>query len=176
MSDENLDEELSQMYEETLKRTKVLDASTFQTPIRNVKLRKPVTVLPDQSVAEAIALMQQKAVGCVVVVEKGRLVGIFTERDVLMKIVGKRDPNAVRVKEVMTPNPEAFQPDDSIAFILNAMHVGGYRHVPVTDEHGRPLAVASVKDLVGFILDNFPEDVLNLPPSPIRKTEQREGA
>ncbi|MEK6755021.1 MAG: CBS domain-containing protein [Bacteroidota bacterium] len=176
MSDENLDEELSQMYEETLKRTKVLDASTFQTPIRNVRLRKPVTVLPDQSVAEAIALMQQKALGCVVVIEKDRLVGIFTERDVLMRIVGKRDPAAVRVKEVMAPNPEAFQPDDSIAFILNAMHVGGYRHVPVTDEHGRPLAVASVKDLVGFILDNFPEDVLNLPPTPIRKTEQREGA
>ncbi len=176
MSDENLDEELSQMYEETLKRTKVLDASTFQTPIRNVRLRKPVTVLPDQSVAEAIALMQQKALGCVVVIEKDRLVGIFTERDVLMRIVGKRDPAAVRVKEVMTPNPEAFQVDDSIAFILNAMHVGGYRHVPVTDEHGRPLAVASVKDLVGFILDNFPEDVLNLPPTPIRKTEQREGA
>lgn len=176
MSDENLDEEFSQMYEETFKGKKTLDPSTFQMPIMNIRLRRPITVFPDQSVAEAITLMQQKERGCVLVIEKDRLVGIFTERDVLMRIVGKRDLNGVRVREVMTRNPEAFQPDDSIAFILNAMHVGGYRHVPVTDEQGRPLAVASVKDLVGFILDNFPEDVLNLPPTPIRKAEQREGA
>ncbi len=176
MSDENLDEEFSQMCEETFKGKKTLDPSTFQMPIMNIRLRKPITVFPDQSVAEAITLMQQKELGCVLVTEKDRLVGIFTKRDVLMRIVGKRDPNGVRVREVMTRNPEAFQPDDSIAFIPNAMHVGGYRHVPVTDEQGRPLAVASVKDLVGFILDNFPEDVLNLPPTPIRKTEQREGA
>jgi CBS domain-containing protein len=176
MSGENLDEEFSEMYEETFKGKKTLDPSTFQMPIRNVRSRKPITVFPDQSVAEAITLMQQKGLGCVLVIEKDRLVGIFTERDVLMRIVGKRDPNGVRVREVMTRNLVAFQPDDSIAFILNAMNEGGYRHDPVTDEQGRPLAVASVKDLVGFILDNFPEDVLNLPPTPIRKTEQREGA
>jgi CBS domain-containing protein len=96
MSDENLDEEFSQMYEETFKGKKTLDPSTFQMPIMNIRLRKPITVFPDQSVAEAITLMQQKELGCVLVIEKDRLVGIFTERDVLMRIVGKRDPNGIK--------------------------------------------------------------------------------
>ncbi len=176
MNNEILDEELSQMYEESVKPSRVLDATTFQTPIKNLRVRKPITVSPSQTVAEAIALMQEKRLGCVAVTSESKLVGIFTERDVLTKIAGKADPAKLKVADVMTPNPEAFQPDDSIAYILNAMHVGGYRHVPVVDEAGRPLAVASVKDIIGFILDQFPEDVLNLPPSPIRKTEQREGA
>jgi CBS domain-containing protein len=76
----------------------------------------------------------------------------------------------------MTANPEAFQPDDSIAYVLNAMSVGGYRHVPVVDEQKIPLAVISVRDIVSFIIEHFPEEVLNLPPEPIRSTEQREGA
>lgn len=176
MNDDLLDDELSQMYEESEKPSRVLDASTFQTPIKNLKTRKPVFVSPGHSVAEAIQLMQQKKVGCVAVTEHDKLVGIFTERDVLLKIAGKADPAKLKVADVMTAGPQSFQPDDSVAFILNAMHVGGYRHVPVVDETGRPLAVASVKDIVSFILDHFAEDVLNLPPEPIRKTEQREGA
>lgn len=176
MNEDLLDDELSQMYEESEKPSRVLDASTFQTPIKNLKTRKPVFVSPGHSVAEAIQLMQQKKVGCVAVTEHDKLVGIFTERDVLLKIAGKVDPAKLKVSEVMTASPQSFQPDDSVAFILNAMHVGGYRHVPVVDETGKPLAVASVKDIVSFILDHFAEDVLNLPPEPIRKTEQREGA
>jgi len=77
---------------------------------------------------------------------------------------------------VMTRDPEVFQPEDSIAHILNAMHVGGYRHVPVVDDQQRPVAVISIKDIIGFILDHFAEDILNLPPKPIRTTDQREGA
>ncbi|HAL54908.1 MAG TPA: CBS domain-containing protein [Bacteroidetes bacterium] len=176
MTDEFLDEELSQMYDESAKPPKVLDATAFHTPIKSLKVRKPVMVSPDHSVAAAIELMQEKKLGCVAVTENEKLVGIFTERDVLMKIAGKLDPATLKVRDVMTLRPEAFQPEDSIAFILNAMHVGGYRHVPVVDDQGRPLAVASIKDIVSFILDHFAEDVLNLPPEPMRKTEQREGA
>jgi len=76
----------------------------------------------------------------------------------------------------MTAKVEGFQPEDSVAYVLNAMHVGGYRHVPVVDETGKPLAVVSVKDIVGFLIEHFSEDILNLPPAPMRKTEQREGA
>lgn len=176
MNDENLQEEFSMMYEENSKPTRNLDSSTFQMPIKNLRIRRPISVSPTQTVAEAVKIMQEKHLGCVVVTEKEKLVGIFTERDVLMKIIGKKDSASTKVQEVMTQKPESFQPDDSIAFILNAMHVGGYRHVPIVDEQGKPLAVASVRDIVSFILDNFAEDVLNLPPEPIRKTEQREGA
>lgn len=176
MPHEELDEELSQMYEEELKHTKVLDSTTFKKPIKSLRVLKPVTLELDRSVKEAIDLMQKMRFGCVAVTEKEKLVGIFTERDVLTKIAGKSNLESVKLRDVMTPNPESFEPDDSIAYVLNAMQIGGYRHVPVVDEQRKPLAVVSVKDIVGFIVDHFAEDVLNLPPEPIRKTEQREGA
>ncbi len=175
MYDEELEDELSRMYEED-RVAKTLDSATFKKPIKHLKVRKPVLVSPGQSVMEAVRLMQEKKLGCLLVSEGGRLVGIFTERDVLTRVFGRKDVEALRVRDVMTPNPEAFQPDDSIAFVLNAMSVGGYRHVPVVDEKGAPIAVVSVKDIVGFIIEHFPEEVLNLPPEPIRTTEQREGA
>lgn len=172
---DELNEELSMMYEES-EHVKVLDSSTFRKPIKNLRVKKPLTMSPDQTVAEAIEMMQQKKVGCILVTKNEKMVGIFTERDVLFRVVGKKGMDQKKLGEVMTPKVDGFQPDDSIAFILNAMHVGGYRHVPVMDESGKPLAVVSVKDIVGFILEHFPEDVLNLPPTPMRKTQQREGA
>ncbi|MEP0823012.1 MAG: CBS domain-containing protein [Ignavibacterium sp.] len=169
------EDELSQMYEEPEHR-KVLDSAMFQLPIKHLKVLKPVAVSPGAPVAEAVEVMRRKRIGCVMVTEKAKLVGILTERDILLKVAGVKGTEAKPVSEVMTPDPEVFQPDDSIAFVLNAMHVGGYRHVPVVDEAGKPVAVVSVKDIVGFILDHFAEDVLNLPPKPIRTTDQREGA
>lgn len=176
MTDEYLDEEMSEMYEEGGEHRKALDSSTFKKPIKSLKVGKPVTVSPAQTVGEAIELMNKKRFGCVVAIEKGKLTGILTERDILTKVAGVKGAEAKKVKDVMTANPEVFQPEDSIAYVLNAMHVGGYRHVPVVDEEGKPLAVISIKDIVGFILDHFSEDVLNLPPKPMRTTEQREGA
>ncbi len=173
---DEVDEELSQMYEEDERAVKVLDSSTFRKPIKHLRVRKALQVPPGMSVADVVQLMNEKRLGCVLVTENEKLTGIFTERDVLKKVVGKLDMAKATVKDAMTPNPESFQQDDSIAFVLNAMHVGGYRHVPIVDEKKRPVAVISIKDIVAFILDNFPEDVLNLPPKPMRKTEQREGA
>lgn len=175
MNDEYLDEEFSQMYEEVGNR-KVLDSSTFRQPIKHLKVLKPVVLSPGQSIAEALDIMKQKRSGCVVITEKEKLVGILTERDILLKVAGISGAEKKKVREIMTPDPEVFEPEDSIAFVLNAMHVGGYRHIPVVDEEGRPLAVISIKDIVGFILDHFSEDVLNLPPKPMRTTDQREGA
>lgn len=173
---DEVDDELSQMYEEDARALKVLDSSTFRKPIKHLRVRKPLQVPPEMSVADAVQLMNEKGLGCVLVAENEKLAGIFTERDVLKKVVGKLDVEKTKVKDVMTRDPESFQSEDKIAFVLNAMHVGGYRHVPIVDENKKPIAVVSIKDIVAFILDNFPEDVLNLPPEPMRKTEQREGA
>lgn len=175
MYDEELEDELSRMYEED-RAPKTLNSSTFKKPIKNLKVRKPVEVAPGQNVVEAVRLMQEKELGCLLVTENKKMVGIFTERDVLTRVFGRKDLEMLQVKDVMTPNPKAFQPEDNIAYVLNAMSVGGYRHVPVVDEKGTPIAVISVKDIVSFIIEHFPEEVLNLPPEPIRTTEQREGA
>jgi len=176
MNDEMLDDELSQMYEEESKGRKVLDSNTLHKPIKHLRVRKPVTMNPGDTVSDAVDLMRKKEIGCVLVTEKERLCGIFTERDVLKKVTGAKNYSSLKLRDVMTPRVESFQSDDSIAFVLNAMHIGGYRHVPVVDQDGVPIAVISVKDIIAFILEHFAEDVLNLPPSPMRKTEQREGA
>ena len=175
MEDEILDDEFSIMYEEP-GRTKTLDSNTFLKPVKNLRLRKPVMIDMSQSVQEAITLMQLKQFGCVLVTRGDSLAGILTERDIMAKALGEqRDLDTIPVKEMMTPNPVTLQPDDSVAFVLNAMHVGGYRHVPIVDDRNRPLAVVSVKDIIGFVVDNFPEEILNLPPKPVRKTEHQDG-
>jgi CBS domain-containing protein len=175
MDDEMLDEEWSIMYEESGK-TKVLDSDTFKKPVKNIKVRKPLVLEMGRTVKDAVGLMQKKRMGCVLIVKGWKLAGILTERDLLMKIVGSgKDIGKVKVEEIMTPDPEAFQPDDSVAFVLNAMSIGGYRHVPIVDEQNKPVAVVSIKDLVAFIVEHFPEEVLNLPPHPIRRTDQIDG-
>ena len=176
MNDEMLEDEWSQMYEEDAKVKKTLDSTTLQKPLKHLRVRKPITLSQKNTVTEAVELMRKKNIGCVLVTENEKLIGIFTERDVLMKVAGSKDCDKLTIAEVMTSHVEAFQPDDSLAFVLNAMHVGGYRHVPVVDEENKPIAVISVKDIIAFILEHFAEDVLNLPPSPMRKTSQREGA
>ena len=176
MEEDSLEEEWSIMYEES-ERTRVLDSNTFKRPVRNLKVRKPIMLDTEQALQEAIAVMKGRHFGCVLVTAKdATLAGILTERDILTKALGgPKDFNALKIKEVMTPDPESVQADDSIAFVMNAMHVGGYRHVPVVDEQNIPVAVVSVRDIMAFIVENFSEEILNLPPARIRRAPQQDG-
>ncbi len=176
MEEDYLDEEFSIMYRES-GRMHVLDSSSFKRPVRNLKVRKPITIQTDRTLEDAIHLMQSKHFGCLLVTAEGSgLAGILTERDILMKALGAgRDLKLMKVGEIMTPDPESVQPDDGIALVMNMMHVGGYRHVPVVDDHHVPVAVVSVKDIVAFVVENFPEEILNLPPKGRRHNPQQDG-
>jgi len=134
-------------------------------PIRGLEFREPIYVRPDTAVREAATAMNDAHVGCVLVIESNRLVGIFTERDILKRVVGQFDLDSP-VGQLMTPNPETVGMDDGIAYALNKMHIGGYRHIPVLDRHGRPAGVVSMRDVVRFIVALFPGAVLNVPPEP----------
>ena len=126
--------------------------------------------------------MQSEHRGCVVVTEDGtaesRLVGIFTERDVLHRVIdGGRNPATLTLQEIMTADPECVSNESSVAWVLNKMEVGGFRHVPVVDEAGRPKLVVSVRDIVAFLVASFPEEVLNLPPEfGADRYRERDGA
>jgi CBS domain-containing protein len=129
-------------------------------------------------VLEAIGLMQEGRVGCVLVVLGGRLMGIFTERDVLIHVVG-RSVDAVKtpVRRLMTADPEYLRPTDSIAYALNAMSLGGYRHIPLVDDARRPVGVISVRDVINYLVRLFPKSVMNLPTLPRQNyAREREGA
>ncbi len=153
-----------------------LDDRMLHEPIRRLSTRPAPAVALGARLSEAIREMQRHRVGCVMVVESGRLVGILTERDILYKVLGTGgDPAAVVVDAIMTRDPEALTPDDPIAQAFHKMSVGGFRHVPLVDAQGRPVGMLSVKDVVDWVAECFPRHVLNVPPEPGRHAVQPEG-
>jgi CBS domain-containing protein len=156
-----------------------LGAAITKRPIRKLPtLRPPICVAPVASLRHAIDAMNEHRTGCVLVVEDDILVGVFTERDVLTKIAGQAvDIDATAVADAMTRDPECLTLDDGIAYALNMMSVGGFRHIPLVDAAHCPTGIVAMRDIVDYIVDMFPEAVLNLPPSPAHGiTKEREGA
>jgi CBS domain-containing protein len=101
----------------------------------------------------------------VIVDGDGRLIGIFTERDVLTRVVGQgRDIHRTQLSEVMTRDPEALSPRDRICYAVNRMNNAGYRTVPLVDADRRPIGIVTVTDVVKWLAEIFPEAVLNLRP------------
>ena len=146
------------------KASRVLDQHMIREPIRILQPRTPLYLPPSATVADAVRIMREHRVGCVLVVTGERLLGIITERDLLLKL---EQGNLARpVSELMTPDPEVLGPEDPIVYALNKMSVGGFRHIPLVDATGRPVGVVSVKDIVDYIVDFFPNDVLTVPPEP----------
>lgn len=121
-----------------------------QRSIRDViSLRPLLCATPGQSVRDAALLMGQAHVGALPVVDQDRLVGIFTERDALCRVLACcLDPVATRVGEVMTANPQTITPDQPLAHALIRMYDGGFRHLPVLDGD-RVIGVVSARDALG---------------------------
>lgn len=134
-----------------------LEDRIARDPLSMLKPHKPVSVAPSDTVGEAVALLARRNIGCVLVVRGRKLVGIFTERDALTKIGDNLDGVGHRpVEEFMTPAPETLLPTDPIAFALNRMAVGGYRHIPLESD-GCPAGVVSVRDVLAYLTRQFPE-------------------
>ena len=152
----------------------------LDTRIEELKYTPPVALPLDATVAKAIELMRKKRIGAVIVVEKGRkkrVVGIFTERDLLARVLDKRGYGRLALGKVMTPSPETLRPKDSVAYALNKMSVGRFRHVPLVDDVGRPAGMLSIRDIIDFVVEVIPEAVLNLPPEPeLEVHPEAEGA
>ncbi|OFZ17610.1 MAG: hypothetical protein A2X86_03895 [Bdellovibrionales bacterium GWA2_49_15] len=175
--DDMVNEEL-QIMGESNEEVMSLSSTTFELPISTLKLSPPVCVRETTLTKEVCALMQAKKIGSVLVVsELNEVVGIFTERDLLFRIAGKvRDWETKPVQKFMTFEPLTLQASDMIAYAMNNMHVGGYRHIPIVDETNQPIGVLSIKDITSFILDQFPKHILNITGQPFRGISQRESA
>ncbi len=121
--------------------------------------QNPVTTSSDITVAAAAQLMKQNRIGALLVVDGGRLAGIFTERDALFRVVAEgRDPSATRISEVMTRNPRTIEPDRPFGHALHLMYEGGFRHVPVVEDT-RPIGMVSTRDALGPDLQQFIADL-----------------
>ena len=128
---------------------------------------EPVCLRETASVQEAIErMLAHRQAGVLVIDADGRLMGIFTERDVLTRVAGQgRDPRNTALGAVMTRDPEALAPGDRVAYAVHSMSVAGYRTVPLVDAERRPLGVVTVSDVIRWLAGLFPEAVLNLPPA-----------
>lgn len=119
-----------------------------------------LTAPANTTVSEAARLMKQRGVGAIMVVEDGKLAGVFTERDAVCRVLAEgRDGTATALSEVMTGNPRTIRPDDSFVLALQMMHEGKFRHVPVVEE-GRPIGMVSARDALGPELEAFVYELL----------------
>ena len=128
----------------------------FNQPIRDLMERKNfLTAPPGTTVSSAARLMAERKVGAVMVVENEQLLGIFTERDAVFRVLALgRDPEATRLTDVMTPEPKTMDPDKTYGHALLLMQENGFRHVPVI-EGGRPVGIVSSRNALDPDLEEF---------------------
>ena len=122
--------------------------------------QEPLTSTASMTVAEAAQLMKRRNVGAMMVVDGDKLVGMFTERDALFRVLaGELDGKTTLLSEVMTPNPRTIQPNRLFVHALGIMHEGRFRHLPVIED-GRPIGMISARDAFGPELEAFVYELL----------------
>jgi CBS domain-containing protein len=133
-----------------------IERSIHKMRIRALHPRSPLTVPPHAPVREVLALLVDRGVGCVVVVDgDGRAVGIFTERDALLRLnVDYAAHLDAPVSKFMTPAVETLKLDDRVAFALHKMDLGGFRHIPITAD-GVVVGVISVRDVLRYLTEEL---------------------
>lgn len=128
----------------------------FSQRVRSVmEQRKVLIAPPETTVGKAAELMATRNVGAVMVVEGERLVGIFTERDAVFRVIAQgRDVQSTRLADVMTTAPQTVDPDKSFGYALLMMHENGFRHVPVI-ENGKPVGIVSARNALDPEMEEF---------------------
>ncbi len=127
-----------------------------QRPISDVIVNQRILTAASQTtVAQAAGLMRSSGVGAVMVVERAKLVGIFTERDAVFRVLAEgRDVATTTIGEVMTTDPQTVDPAKPFVHALHMMYEGGFRHVPVV-ERGKPVGMVSARDALELEAEEF---------------------
>ena len=144
--------------------------------VRALRVFDPATIGLDGTVSGAIEAMKERGVGCVVIADRGRPSGVFTERDVLTKVLAKSIALDTPIVDVMTSPPQVLREGCSVAEVIRTMHSGGFRHLPVVDRVGSLVGIVTVTQIVEYLVEHFPSAVFNLPPDAECRPVAREGA
>jgi CBS domain-containing protein len=130
-----------------------VEADLMRDRIEKLWPKRPSTVAPNTTVGDVLKKMVSETIGCVMVVDGGKLVGIFSERDALMKLnVDAAKSFAKPISQFMTQNPVTLDTGDKIAFALHKMNVGGYRHLPILFD-GNLAGVISIRDILRYLTE-----------------------
>jgi CBS domain-containing protein len=146
--------------------------------LRVLSRRQPVTVAPGTSLTDCVQAIQRSGTGdSVFVVDlDGRLTGVLTERDVFGRLVGGDIDLAQPVETLMTSQPRTLDLEQTIRDAIDLMQTGRYRNVPLVDQEGRLVGVVRQTDILKYLAESFPEELLNLPPRPHQRLPAPEGA
>jgi len=168
------EDEYSATIDDDLTETDDLRGALLNDTIAVLSPAEPICLAEVATVHEAVqTMLARRQAGVLVTDAMGRLTGIFTERDVLTRVVGKDlDARRTALAGVMTRNPEALTARDRVAYAVNRMSVAGYRTIPLVDLEGRPIGVVTVSDVIRWLANLFPEAVLNLRPGDAIKRPQ----
>ena len=146
--------------------------------LRILSRRQPVTVAPGTSLAECVRAIQRTGTGDSVFVcdASGKLVGVLTERDIFARIVVGGVDLGQPVETLMTTDPKTLDLDQTIRDAIELMQTGRYRNVPIVDDRRHLVGVVRQVDIIKYLAESFPEELLNLPPRPHQRMRQPEGA
>jgi len=172
---DGLDDEFDRLSE--VEADSVLTLAAFKEPLSKLFSKKAISVDVGATVRDAVKIMHDTGYGAITVTDGGKLVGIITERDLVVNVMGEID-NAldVPVKGIMTADPVTLRTGDPIIYAAHNMQVGGYRHIPIVDADDKPVSIVSIKDVARYVLDFFSTEVANVLPEPHRGEKVREGA
>ncbi len=144
--------------------------------VAQVGYKKPMTVSPHAMVRDAVRVMREHQVGAVLVVDGESLRGIFSERDLLSRVLRHRRSLDIEVGTVMSPDPVCGRESESVASALGRMRSGGHRHLPLRDDAGRPVGTFSIRRVVQVLGDHFGPAAMGMPLGPmIGEGEEQDG-
>jgi CBS domain-containing protein len=152
-----------------------LEYDLRQEQVIHLNLTEFTQVEIGTSIRATIEKMRQENHNCAFITDQGRLVGIFTDRDILRKVVAASESWDQPIETVMTTQPLTVNTSDPADTALNLMNEKHFRNVPVLDNKGSVVGNLTHYAIVKYLADRFPESVYNLPPEPDRVTRNRDG-
>lgn len=148
----------------------------LRTEKARVLAHEPGTIEAGATLGEALAVMRAHRGDAVLVLNGRGLVGILTERDVLNRVLGMDVDESRPVDDFMTASPRTLHADATLIEAMQQMEQGHFRNVPLVDGEGLVVGILRQLDLLEYVAEAFPEEILNLPPRPHQLMDQPEGA
>lgn len=162
MEGEEFHEDLARWLEQARKHR--FESALYEFSLRHLTLPPPLFAPPETPILEEVEKMAEARQGYLLVGTPRALLGIFTERDLLSRVLPRKLPlETTPLAEVMTRNPRCLKRHARLVHALNLMVEGGFRHIPVVED-GIVVGVLSVREMMGFLADLFPDEILNIPP------------